>query len=234
MTGHTLGRMPSAARPNRTQQLVADLLRLVQEGVVRPGTKLPTESELMERFSVSRTVVREAITHLQASGIVRTYQGKGSFVLAVPETRDFEIGDEPANDLAGVLELLEFRTGVEVEAAGLAAQRRTPVQLEQLTEALDRFTEASGQPASAVDADFDFHLRIAWSSGNRHFPKLLESLGKGMLAVPRARLIPDSDSYRRVVDEHAAIHSAIASSDVLAARAAMRSHLAGSAHRLRD
>jgi GntR family transcriptional repressor for pyruvate dehydrogenase complex len=230
-----LSAMPSTGtpRPNLTRQLVTDLLQLVQEGVVRPGTKLPTEAALMERFSVSRTVVREAISQLQASGIVRTYQGRGSFVLATPDAREFDVGQVDAGDLDAVLSLLEFRTAVEVDAAGLAALRRSPDQLVQLTEALAAFASSSDQPASAVDADFAFHLQIAWSSGNRHFAQLLESLGKGMLAIPQSRLDPDSRSFARVYDEHAAVHDAIASSDPLAAQAAMRTHLANSARRLR-
>lgn len=230
-----LSAMPSTGtpRPNLTRQLVSDLLQLVQEGVVRPGTKLPTEAALMERFSVSRTVVREALSQLQASGIVRTYQGRGSFVLATPDAREFDVGTVPADDLEAVLALLEFRTGVEVEAAGLAARRRSPDQLAQLAQSLAEFAESGDQPASAVDADFAFHLQVAWSSGNRHFAQLLESLGKGMLAIPRSRLGGDAQAFARVYAEHAAIHEAIESSDPLAAQAAMRTHLANSARRLR-
>jgi GntR family transcriptional repressor for pyruvate dehydrogenase complex len=227
--------MPSSAtpRPNLTRQLVTDLLQLVQEGVVRPGTKLPTEAALMDRFSVSRTVVREAISQLQASGIVRTYQGRGSFVLATPDAREFDLGQVDVGDLDSVLALLEFRTAIEVEGAALAAQRRSPDQLAQLTDALAAFADAHDQPASAVDADFAFHLQVAWSSGNRHFAQLLESLGKGMLAIPQSRLDPDSASFARVYDEHAAVHAAIEAADPLAAQAAMRTHLANSARRLR-
>jgi GntR family transcriptional repressor for pyruvate dehydrogenase complex len=222
----------SSPKPNRTQQLVTDLLQLVHEGVV-PGTKLPAESALMEQFSVSRTVVREAISQLQAGGIVRTYQGKGSFVLALPDKGEFEVGEVTPSDVDGVIELLEFRTAIEVESAGLAAQRRSGAQLARLDETLADFAEAHNHPASAVDADFAFHLQIAWSSGNRHFPRLLESLGKSMLAMPHARLDGNRDAYTRVYDEHSVIHSAITANDVLAARAAMRTHLANSARRLR-
>jgi GntR family transcriptional repressor for pyruvate dehydrogenase complex len=224
---------PGTPRPNLTRQLVTDLLQLVQEGVVRPGTKLPTEAALMERFSVSRTVVREAISQLQASGIVRTYQGRGSFVLATPDAREFDIGEVDVADLDSVLALLEFRTAIEVEAAGLAALRRSPDQLVQLTETLAAFASSTEQPASAVEADFAFHLQVAWSSGNRHFAQLLESLGRGMLAIPQSRLDPDAQSFARVYDEHAAVHDAIASGDPFAAQSAMRTHLANSARRLR-
>ena len=223
----------TAPRPRRSQQLVADLLDLIQEGVVRPGTQLPTEAELSERFGVSRTVVREAIAQLRASGIVRSTQGKGTFVLAVP--RDAPVayaGEIDADDLGSVLELLEFRTANEVAAAELAARRRTGAQLGQIAGALTQFDASAEVPAAAVDADFAFHLAVARASGNPHFVALLESLGTGALAIPRARLLGDPHAHRRARDEHAAIHEAIDDADPVAAAAAMRAHLVNSRRRL--
>lgn len=225
--------VPSAPRPSRSQQLAADLLDLIQEGVVRPGTRLPTEAELCERFGVSRTVVREAIAQLRADGIVRSSQGRGTFVLSAPRTRKLAFDGSDPSDLPGVLALLEFRSAVETEAAGLAARRRTGAQLAQIAAALAAFDAASDDPAAAVEADFAFHLRIARASGNPHFASVLESLGTTALAIPRARLHSEPRSFRRVYDEHAAVHAAIAAGDPLTASAAMRMHLAGSAGRIR-
>jgi GntR family transcriptional repressor for pyruvate dehydrogenase complex len=224
--------VPSPARPRRSQQLVADLLDMIQEGVVRPGTKLPTEAALAERFGVSRTVVREAIAQLRAAGVVRSTQGQGTFVLSVPGTGDPAYAPPAPDDLAGVLELLEFRMANEVEAAGLAAFRRTSPQLAQIVTALEQFAGAAGVPAAAVDADFAFHLGIARASGNRHFAALLSALGPGALAIPRARLRADASAHDRALAEHAAIADAIAAGDQLAAAAAMRTHLGNSRVRL--
>lgn len=212
------------------EHLVTDILQLIQEGVVLPGAKLPTESELASRFAVSRTVVREAISRLQASGIVRTHQGRGTFVLATPDGPTFPVIDAPTGSLADMLELLEFRTAVEVEAAGLAAARRTSEQLGQIAAALADFAQ-SGDPAAAVEADFQFHLRVAWATGNARFPQLLQSLGHAMLSIPRARLAA-SGAHALAHDEHTRVHEAIAGGDVVAARAAMRVHLVDSGRRL--
>ncbi|WP_214407866.1 FadR/GntR family transcriptional regulator [Pseudonocardia lacus] len=220
------------SRPRRADALVAALLAEMREGVVRPGAKLPTESALAARHGVSRTVVREAITQLQAAGIVRTHQGRGSFVLAPPDSGEFlvEVGAGGPRE-AG--ELLEFRTAVEVEAAGLAARRRTPEQLAAIDAALAELTAAAADPGRVVDADYAFHLAVAHAAGNRHFPALLGSLGRGMLAIPHERLVASAERIALVHAEHAAVRAAIADADPPAAGAAMRTHLANSARRLR-
>jgi GntR family transcriptional repressor for pyruvate dehydrogenase complex len=219
-------------RPSRAEQLVAVLMEQIQRGVVRPGTKLPTESELSAEHGVSRTVVREAISRLQAAGIVRTHQGRGSFVLAVPDTHDFHVDPMAASGLAGTLHVLEFRTAIEVEAAGLAALRRTPDQLAAVRAALDDIAVTAQHPARAVEADFAFHLAVAHAAGNPHFPALLQSLGRGMLAIPRDRLAPTPEHTALVHAEHEAVHAAISARNQLAAMAAMRVHLTNSATRL--
>jgi GntR family transcriptional regulator, transcriptional repressor for pyruvate dehydrogenase complex len=220
------------AKPSRAEQLVAALLDQIQHGVVRPGTRLPTESTLAEQHGVSRTVVREAISRLQAAGIVRTHQGRGSFVLAAPDAHEFHVDADAATGLPGVLQLLEFRTAVEVEAAGLAALRRTPEQLAAIAVALDAIGATRQPPAQTVEADFAFHLAVARASGNPHFPALLESLGRGMLAIPRDRLAVTPEHAALLHAEHAAVHAAVAAGDQLAAMAAMRVHLVSSAARL--
>lgn len=217
---------------NRTQQLVESLTARIQQGVIRPGEKLPTESRLVETHGVSRTVVREAISRLQAAGLIETQHGRGSFVLAQPSTTGFEITRDGEPTLDEALELLEFRTAVELEAAACAARRRTGTQLDGLREALDQFSAGAARPGATVTADFQFHLRIALASGNRYFADLLRSLGAAMIVVPRRRLDAEADDIGRIAMEHEHIHAAIERRDPDAARAALRVHLANSRARL--
>ncbi|MGI5291069.1 FadR/GntR family transcriptional regulator [Nonomuraea polychroma] len=215
---------------SRTQQLVDTLTARIQEGVIRPGERLPTESDLVETYGVSRTVVREAIARLKAAGLIETQHGRGSFVLARPSTTGFD--PAPARSRQEVLDLLDFRMGVEVEAAGLAAARRTEAGLTGLREALESFESAAGHPSAAVNADYLFHLRIALVTGNRYFADLLASLGPSMIIMPRERLRPDRPDFARIVAEHDHIYAAIRRQDAEAARAAVRVHLANSRARL--
>ena len=216
-------------------ELVERLKGKILAGEIEPGRKLPAESSLMSEYAVSRTVVREAISRLQAAGLVETFQGRGSFVLALPEATTFEAASIRSH--RDVLDMLDFRIGVETEAAGLAAQRRTEHQLKAIE--LKTFKRAAGNPARAVEADFAFHLKIATASGNRFYTELLGSLGPMMIMLPRTRLDPsyeltDATHFTRVTLEHENIHDAIARADAEAARAAVRVHLSNSRHRLRE
>ncbi|MDN5569905.1 MAG: FCD domain-containing protein [Propionibacteriaceae bacterium] len=206
-------------------------------GELAAGAKLPTESELSASFGVSRTVVREALQHLQASGLVETFQGRGSYVLAIPlDTADGPLAG--VRTRADLTDLIEFRIGLESEAAALAAERRTPTQLTALQRALDAFAAAAHAPQTVIGADFDLHLAVAHASGNRFMITTLESFGPRMVLLQRTGLderasLADSAHFTQVLTEHAQFVDAIGAGDAAAAGAAMRVHLAGSRRRLR-
>jgi len=154
--------LPRPRRKSRSlaQDLVAELTRQIREGQIKRGEKLPTESEIMEAHGVSRTVVREAISRLQASGTVETRHGIGTFVLDTPSTSGFRIDPATIVTLRDVMAILELRVSLEVECAGLAARRRSAEQLAAMRAALDTFNRAS-QASDAVASDFQFHMQIA-------------------------------------------------------------------------
>ncbi|WP_307781275.1 FadR/GntR family transcriptional regulator [Agilicoccus flavus] len=186
---------------------------------------------------MSRTVVREALSRLAAAGLVETFQGRGSFVLAVPEPSRFGLEAAQLRTHEDVLAMVDFRVGVESEAAALAAGRATPDALAAVRAALAAFP-AAGE-AGAVEADFRFHRSVAAAAGNRFYLELLDSLGPMMILLPRTRLqesftLTDPRHVERVHREHEAIATAIGYGDPDAARAAMRLHLSNSRHRLRS
>jgi DNA-binding FadR family transcriptional regulator len=215
-------------------QIVEELKRRILDGGIAPGEKLPGENSLVAEFGVSRTVVREAVSRLQAAGLVETFQGRGSFVLEVPERTP---GLREVRSHRDVLDLMDFRIGVESEAAGLAAVRRTDHQLKGIERALDDFRRVGDDPGRSVEADFAFHLKVAVASGNRLYSDLIAELGPMMIMLPRTRLDPayemsDPGHLTRVVHEHDNIAAAITRSDPETARAAMRVHLSNTRHRL--
>ena len=228
----------------KAASLADDLVQRFEErietGEMPPGSRFPTEKAITEDFGVSRTVVREAISRLQASGLVRTRHGVGSFVVGPGDKgAGFRIAPEQLATLRDVVAMLELRIGVETEAAALAARRRTAENLAALRAALEAFSEAVEAGRDAVAADFQFHHEISRATQNPHFGQLMASLGA--MIIPRARLDPASPlaaeergAYlRRVNAEHASILGAIEGQDVEAARAAMRTHLANSLERRR-
>lgn len=233
---------PSPPRRPRTLalELVDALGGRIREGALAPGDKLPTEAAVMGEFGVSRTVVREAISKLQASGMVQTRHGVGTFVAdSVPPRKGFRIEAKHLATLQDVIAVLELRIGVETEAAALAAQRRSRANLGVMREALDEFMSAVDAGRDSVASDFRFHGEIARATHNAHFAGLLTTLGANI--IPRARLEPPAATLdderraylRRVHAEHESIYDAIANGDPEAARAAMRTHLANSRERRR-
>ena len=219
-------------------ELVDTIGDRIRDGSIAAGDKLPTEAAIMGEFGVSRTVVREALSKLQASGLVETRHGIGTFVVGMGDTAAFRIAPEQMATLRDVVAVLELRIGVETEAAGLAAQRRSGQNLAEMRSALDAFAAATDEGRDAVGPDFRFHLEVARATQNPHFAELLSTLGT--MIIPRARLAapaPADDERRqylkRVNGEHESIFDAIANQDTEAARAAMRTHLANSRERRR-
>jgi len=226
-------------RETLTAQLIGSLTERINRGELQPGDRLPTELALIEEFKVSRTVVREAISSLRATGLVSTRQGVGAFVRKPGPATSFRI-DEASLDVArDVIALLELRIGLETEAASLAAQRRETRHLARMAQAMARMDEAIDAGDHAVGPDFDFHIALAEATLNPHFPRLFSYLGA--LMIPRSRLATFGefaesrrDYLKRANREHAAIHSAIEWGDPDQARSAMRIHLSNSRERLRN
>ena len=223
---------------NLALELVESIGNRIRETQLHIGDKLPTEAAIMREFGVSRTVVREAISKLQASGLVETHHGIGTFVLGLGEAVPFRIATEQFATLRDVIAVLELRIGMETEAAALAAQRRTEHNLAALRAALRAFSAAIEADGDSVGPDFQFHSEIARATQNRHFEGLMGYLGT--MIIPRARLDPNGTAdperrnyLRRVNSEHESIFDAIANRDPEAARAAMRTHLANSRERRR-
>ena len=231
---------PQARRPRGLVQEIVDRLGAsVRSGELRPGQKLPTESEIMARFQVSRTVVREALSRLQASRLVETRHGIGTFALAPAENENFRIAMGDLATVSDVIAVLELRLSLETEAAGLAARRRTHTDLEALEAALQAFRDSIARDSDAVPPDFQFHMEVARATGNRHFADLMSYLGT--MIIPRTRINTTSTApegrrnyLERVSGEHESIFNAIRNQDVEAARAAMRTHLSNSKERLQQ
>jgi len=234
---------PDTAKGSGTlvSKLGETLRQAIAAGQFQPGSRLPSEAQLTETHGVSRTVVREAIAALRADRLVEARQGAGVFVLEPPASARPSMLSLSNVDLARVssmIELLELRTAVEVEAAGLAALRRSPAQEEVILErhsAVKTCLEAY-QPTS--EADFALHLAIAEATNNPRFREFLTMIGSNL--IPRAALRPDSPetdqaAYIKLLDkEHDAIVMAISHGDEEGARDAMRRHLRGSQLRYRS
>lgn len=230
-------------RPRRGRTLALELVdalcERIRDNTYPAGSRLPSEAALTQEFGVSRTVVRETISKLQAAGLVDTRHGIGTFVVGLGEAPTTTSALAAPKTLEDVIAVLELRLAVETEAAALAAQRHTANELRQMEAALEAFAHALDTDGDTVGPDLAFHEAIARATQNARFLDALTTLGVG--AIPRARLDgetpPTGPRYREylrgIQSEHRNIFEAIRSGDASAARAAMRTHLANSRERRR-
>jgi GntR family transcriptional regulator, transcriptional repressor for pyruvate dehydrogenase complex len=227
----------SKRQPNLTESLISDMRVQITSGKLKPGDKLPTEQKLVEIYGVSRTVVREAIAGLRADGLMESRHGVGVFVLVPPKkSDDFRFLGEDPGRASSVVETLELRAAVEIEAATIAAQRRSPGQEARIRDCFQDTLEANEGDRIAAASDFAFHIAIAEATNNPRFVEFLEYLG--LRAMPRSQIEraheSDADAVRRdqrLHGEHRAILEAISQRDSVAAGEAMREHLKGSQDR---
>ncbi|MGY2744697.1 FadR/GntR family transcriptional regulator [Pseudarthrobacter sp. O4] len=189
----------------------------IESGKVEVGAKLSSETALAQRYGVSRSVVREALRSCNALGLTVTMTGKGTFVVAHQVAKDLVLGHYSARDLT------EARPHIEVPAAGLAAQRRTPEELETLR-AIVAAMSAEDDPEAWVSLDSSFHAAIARASGNKVFENVVADI--------REALAHQSETLNMVADrqfasdhEHQRILQAIEAGNAAEARAAMSEHL---------
>ncbi|HHJ1297144.1 FadR/GntR family transcriptional regulator [Pseudomonas sp. P1B16] len=227
-------------KPRRlAESLVERFAQRMREGTLKRGDKLPTETQIMAAESVSRSVVRDALSRMQAAGLVETQHGVGTFVLDMPAPEGFNVGPATIMLLSDVLDLLEFRLSLEVQAAGMAAERATPQAIDELEQALKALLQGPEKSGSTTNADFQFHLKIAKAAGNPYLIDIMKHLGTKL--IPRTRMNSaytgqsNRSTYLAGINaEHQQIFDAIVSRQVDAARAAMFLHLSNSRMRLRE
>jgi len=221
-----------------SRRLFEQLAGEIRSGRFAPGARLPTEQALAQAARVSRTVVREAVAALRAEGLVITRQGVGAFVSAAPQQAPFRIDSERLQNLDEILHVMELRVCVEIESAGLAAERATRTQLRAIAAALEAMDRATAQGKAAVDEDLELHRTIAEATGNPQFPRFLQFIGRHL--IPRhivsgmPRTMGGQRAYLELLQtEHRRIVEAIRSGDAKGAREAMRRHLGRSLERYR-
>jgi len=225
---------PRVRGHSRAHDLVSSLTQQILLGTFKPGDKLPSENTLVREHGVSRTVVREALSKLQASGLVEPRHGIGTFVIERQPQAGLRVGAENA---ASVRDLLELRIGLEGQAAALAAVRCDDGHVARMRQALDDYQDLAAAGDSCIQADRRFHLLIAEATGNLYFSEMMAQLGSGL--IPRNRMALAERAGAKLARhaylanlEHEAILNAIRRQDPDAARAAMCLHLSNSRDRL--
>lgn len=225
-----LGIQPLVHGGSLSRQVSQQLEDIIAREEIPVGDKLPPENTLCEMFSVSRTVIREAITHLKSQGLVETRRGIGTRVLrAIPENRMPEKKIQ-LRTIEDILNILELRLTIEPEVAALAASRHDEEDRQRLVKLHEEFVQACQYATQARDEDLAFHAAIAQATHNPAFVTIYEQWDVG--TIPRAKLMSvqaDSQTTHQYLEkvsrEHADILEAILTRDAKAANAAMYQHL---------
>lgn len=226
-----MGRFERITSQRIYQQIVDQITRMVQEGTLRPGDRLPPERQLAEEFGVSRSAVREALSALRMLGLVEARVGEGTFVTQPPDERFI-------SPLALVLtieqseavgrELLELRAALEAESAALAAMRREADDLAAMDEAVQAMETDLKEGRLGAEADWRFHDAVAGASGNALLLQTMRSLSDTMkeaLGLYREQLLRIPDMGLTLLQDHREVLEAIRIQDPAAARERMRKHI---------
>jgi GntR family transcriptional repressor for pyruvate dehydrogenase complex len=202
---------------------------MVVSGGLSPGERLPPERELVGRLGVSRTVVREALNLLEARGLISIEHGRGAVVSgdsthAVRDTLGLLLRVRPK----ALWELLEIREILEVEVAGLAAERAGEGDVREMRDQLDRMETLIEAPEGYVDADVEFHALLARSTRNEVLLTMLDPVVE-LLRASREVSVSRPGSARRALREHEEILRCVEAGDAEGTREWMRVHLTNTA-----
>lgn len=230
-------RLPNV-EPIRREPMAAEVARRLVDyllsGGIEPGSRIPSERQLAEAFGVGRSAVREAIAALSLIGLIEVRHGDGTYLKRpesplLPQVVEWGLllGEKRTADL------IEARQKIEVDIAGLAAQRRTDddvVELGRFLARMERESRPDGDATTFVEADVAFHLRLAETARNSALRDVLSGI-QALLRAWIGRVISEGHreaSYR----EHVPILAAVEARDAAAAEAAMDAHMHSAARRL--
>jgi DNA-binding FadR family transcriptional regulator len=223
--------------PSLTEDIVGWLNEEIRSQRLKPGDKLPSEKQLCERFSVSRSVVREAVSQLKSEGIVSAHQGRGVFVNERGSRQTFRLDTAALNDAKGLEYIIELLVMMETTAARYAAMRRTPEDMKRIKQALVGMEYAIVNDKLGDEEDYAFHQAIVDSTQNPHLRLLNEYLEQHVRRLIRRARTNTAANYNNMIqavqEEHKAIVQAIEKRDADAAALAAETHLRNAGKRLK-
>lgn len=222
-------------QPVTTEKLSHAVIRQIEQlilrGILRPGERLPSERELADRLQVSRPSLRDAIAHLQETGLLSAKPGAGVYVGDVlgsafsPALIElFSRHDE------AVVDYLSFRRDLEGLAAARAAQHGSDTDLKVIGTLFEKMEAVHSKKNAAEEANLDakFHMAIIEASHNvvmLHMMRSMYELLRGGVFYNRQMMFKQRTSRAALLDQHRAINEALQARKPDAARAAVEAHL---------
>ena len=222
-------------KPIRTDRLytliMEEIEKLINEENLKPGDRLPSERQIADSLSVSRTSVRQAITALAERGLLEIHPGSGAYITNKEEKEKIvsELSKSLASQQINPIHITEARQYLECEIAKLCALNASPECCENLKQLLDRRRISENRATSYAEMNRDLHLAIAEGTGNPVFVLLMQDL-LGLMKGNMWHFAKERSSSRLEIlnlhlDQHEAIVSAICAHDGDAAERIMKEHL---------
>lgn len=217
-------------RPQKIYEKIAEQIKnMIENGDIKPGDKLLSVRELAEQFQVGRSAVREALSALQAMGLIEMKQGEGTYV------RQLSPSEILKDKYSAILmedehieSLLEVRKIIESAAAELAAQRRDLDDLARLKEALQLMEKDLNSGTHGEKADWLFHYNIAKAAKNEMLVYIIETISDSMkqnLRSNREILFSKEGMPQKLLEDHQNIYNAIERKDSEEAKNYLYNHL---------
>ena len=226
----------SSASVYLSDEIANKLSRLIQAQKLAPGDRLPSERGLSEQFSVSRPVIREALSRLKSEGLISIKRGVGVFVTERDPRGAFKIQDIDIEEKISITHVMELISTIEVAATRLAAARRSNEDLKQIRKCLIGMEYAIASDRLGDEEDYEFHQAIVLATHNPYFKTLsqhIEHTARRMIRRLRSNTkTRHTNLIEAVQTEHQTIFNAIQAGDPAAAEQAARKHLENAEKRL--
>lgn len=219
--------LPKLSRGTLAGQVAERLIEYIGAQQLKAGDLLPSEISLAGSFGVSRPVIREALKSLEGRGVIEIVNGRGALIRSLDsDPLRLFFHHAMQTEQATIVELMEVRKGLEVQAAALAAQRRDAADLEALGQTLRTMREKIDNMEAYTQLDAEFHLRIASASHNAVLFLLIESIRGTLLNTISAGLASRGTglNLQSIQNMHELLHQTLVDGDVEAAARAMSQH----------
>ena len=225
--------------PLKPQKVYKDIIdqfsRMIYEGKLKKGDKLPPERQLCQMLNVSRASIREALRAMEIMGIVESRPGEGTFIVNEVTSSIFQ----PLSLLLALEknqeDFAEIRKVLESASAKMAAQKRTEEHLVTMEELIKKMEESMTEDEKAV-ADKELHKAISVAAGNKLLADMVEAISVGIdlyIKDARARLMKDPQNSSKLLKQHKAIVQYIKERNGDAAAKEMERHINFVEERLR-
>lgn len=224
-------------RERVSDRVATELLKLIADGRLTPGERLPGERQLATMMGVSRVSIRAALQQLKEQGLLSAVQGGGTRLLATARDIDPDVGQALRLDPESLSDLNAIRALLEVWAAGRAAERATPQQVSEIEHLLHGSSASAVGPHDKAQLDLLLLEAIARASGSKVYQHLFSRLRDTLEAAlehERNEVLITAEAEQAVQRQQAAIVAAIGAHDAPAAAAAARAHLDFLRERLRQ